>query len=293
MPPIVVGRMGHEARRWSLSVRAGPAPLVPPWGAPQARLPRLGPVAKPQVSTDGHPSSVSTSERLLDRARRARLRIRQVAGTELRSTRVGLGRSQDFVGHACDIDHSQVSRIERGVLATVTVDQLSRMASVLGLDVSIKFYPGGQPLRDQAQVNLIDRFRKQVGPPLRCRAEVPVPIPGDQRAWDLQVLGASKVVGVEAESRMRDSQATLRKIMLKARDSGDRPSDPPAGRDPCEPSRDCRCWGVLPRDVPGVVKRRASGATGGSRPRRMGDRHALRPVDARPAQTRSRHTRAR
>ena len=118
------------------------------------------------------------------------------------------------------MDPSQVSRIERGVLASVTVDQLTRVATVLGLNLSIKLYPGGEPLRDQAQVNLIERFRKQVGPPLVCRAEVPVPMPGDQRAWDLQILGAPELVGLEAESRMRDSQATLRKITLKARDSG-------------------------------------------------------------------------
>ncbi len=113
-----------------------------------------------------------------------------------------------------------MSRIERGVLATVSLEQLCRIASVLGLDLSLKLYPGGAPLRDQGQTHLIDRFRPYVGKPLALRSEVPVPIAGDQRAWDLHVIGAPKLVGVEAETRIVDSQALQRRIALKARDSG-------------------------------------------------------------------------
>jgi hypothetical protein len=93
------------------------------------------------------------------------------------------------------------------------------MASVLGLELSVKLYPGGAPLRDQAQVELIDRFRRQLGQPLRCRTEVPIPIPRDQRAWDVQLLGTPKSVVIEAETRIRDGQAVQRRITLKARDS--------------------------------------------------------------------------
>ena len=59
------------------------------------------------------------------------------------------------------------------------------MASVLGLDPSLRFYPGGQPLRDQAQIGLLDRFRLHVRSAAAMPAEVPVPIEGDQRAWDV------------------------------------------------------------------------------------------------------------
>jgi transcriptional regulator with XRE-family HTH domain len=146
-------------------------------------------------------------------------RILQIAGEEFRTTRIGLGLSQAFVAQASGLSQSQVSRIERGVLATVSIEQLCRIASVLGLDLSVKLYPGGAPLRDQGQANLIDRFRPYVRAPLGLRSEVPVPIDGDRRAWDLQIVGAAQLVGVEAETRIIDSQALQRRIALKARDS--------------------------------------------------------------------------
>jgi transcriptional regulator with XRE-family HTH domain len=141
------------------------------------------------------------------------------AGDELREARVSLGLSQDAVGRACFLSQSQVSRIERGTLASVSLDQLCRVGAVLGLNTSLKFYPGGQPLRDQAQLNLLDRFRREVGTPLRCRSEVPIPIEGDLRAWDLQVVGGVVPIGLDAETRLRDCQAVERRLMLKARDS--------------------------------------------------------------------------
>jgi hypothetical protein len=52
------------------------------------------------------------------------------------------------------------------------------------------------------------------------RTEVPLPLPGDSRAWDL-VLGIEPdPVPVEAEARLRDLQALDRRCALKLRDSG-------------------------------------------------------------------------
>ena len=163
---------------------------------------------------------MSTRQRLVDRGIRLSLRLREMAGTEFREARIGLGLSQAAVANASGLSRTQVSRIERAVLATVTLEQLCRIASVLGLEAGLRFYPGGQPLRDQAQVNLIERFRPHVGTPLRCRTEVPVPIEGDRRAWDVCVVGGPDTIGVEAETRIRDWQAVQRRITLKARDSG-------------------------------------------------------------------------
>ncbi|HUQ44512.1 MAG TPA: hypothetical protein VM451_08930 [Candidatus Limnocylindria bacterium] len=51
------------------------------------------------------------------------------------------------------------------------------------------------------------------------RTEVPLPLPGDRRAWDL-VLGLSPdPIPVEAETRLRDLQALQRRAALKLRDS--------------------------------------------------------------------------
>ena len=49
-------------------------------------------------------------------------------------------------------------------------------------------------------------------------SEVPLPITGDQRAWDGLIWTAEWRFGVEAETAPRDAQALIRRIQLKARD---------------------------------------------------------------------------
>jgi transcriptional regulator with XRE-family HTH domain len=161
-----------------------------------------------------------TRERPIDLGIRLSTRLRQLVADELRQARIGFGLSQGSVGRACGISQPQVSRIERALAPSVGIEQLCRMSIVLGLDLSIKFYPGGAPLRDKAQLALLGRFRTHVGLPLRCQTEVPVPLIGDRRAWDMTILGARARVGLEAETRLRDCQAVQRRIALKARDSG-------------------------------------------------------------------------
>lgn len=141
-------------------------------------------------------------------------------GDELRHARLSAGLSQAAVGAASGLSTTQISRIERGKLPSASIDQLARLASVLGLDLSVKVYPSGQPLRDRAHLELIARFRARLGPMLRVRTEVPVPIAGDPRAWDIVVDGGPVPIGSEAETRLRDCQALERRIALKARDSG-------------------------------------------------------------------------
>jgi hypothetical protein len=46
----------------------------------------------------------------------------------------------------------------------------------------------------------------------------PLPIPGDQRAWDGLVSVAGRRYGVEAETAPRDAQALVRRLQLKIRD---------------------------------------------------------------------------
>lgn len=46
-----------------------------------------------------------------------------------------------------------------------------------------------------------------------------MPIPGDLRAWD-ELLTGPAVIGIEAETRPSDLQATERAIAAKLRDSG-------------------------------------------------------------------------
>ena len=84
----------------------------------------------------------------------------------------------------------------------------------------IRAYPIGGGLRDAAQVRLLAAFRQLVTPTWGWATEVPMPIPGDLRAWDAVLARPVCRIGVDAESRIHDAQALDRRVMLKLRDSG-------------------------------------------------------------------------
>lgn len=54
----------------------------------------------------------------------------------------------------------------------------------------------------------------------RLASEVPIPIPGDQRAIDAVLVDPPLRVGFELESRLLDVQALVRRVALKQRDAG-------------------------------------------------------------------------
>lgn len=141
-------------------------------------------------------------------------------GRELRQARVEHGLSQRFVGRAVGLSSAAVSRIERGQVRAVSIINLSRLLSVVGLDLSARAYPSGTPVRDQAQLNLLRRLRVQASEPLMWRAEVPVGVPGDLRAWDAVISRGPDRVAIEAETQLADLQAVQRRLALKSRDSG-------------------------------------------------------------------------
>lgn len=162
-----------------------------------------------------------SKERPVDRGTRLARRILVATGTEIRNARVGSGLSLEDVGRAVKLSHSQVGRIERAMHPSVSVAQLARIGSVVGLDLNVRFYPGGSALRDAAHLALLERFRVRLSPVLTFRTEVPLPgPPGEQRAWDGMVFGAGDPTGVEAETRLSDIQALERRVGLKARDGG-------------------------------------------------------------------------
>lgn len=128
------------------------------------------------------------------------------------------GLSQREVGSAAGMSHSQVSRIERGELPNVTFDQVARLAVAVGLELSMRFYPGPDPIRDAAHVRLLERLRRELHPSLTWRTEVPLPIPGDLRAWDAVIGGSDWLIAVEAETRIGAAQALQRRLSRKVRD---------------------------------------------------------------------------
>jgi hypothetical protein len=113
-----------------------------------------------------------------------------------------------------------VSRVERGLYPGVRIDALARLATAVGLDMWIRVYPAGQPVRDRAHISLLDRFRQAVGDAWTWSSEVPLPIPGDKRAWDRFLRGAGITIGVEGETRPTDVQELGRRLALKKRDGG-------------------------------------------------------------------------
>jgi hypothetical protein len=103
-------------------------------------------------------------------------------------------------------------------MPTVQLDLLARVTALVGLDLSVRTFPGGHPLRDHAHLELLLSFRARLHPSLRWSTEVPLPSQGDPRAWDGMVRGVGWRYGVEAETAPNDWQALSRRIELKKRD---------------------------------------------------------------------------
>jgi transcriptional regulator with XRE-family HTH domain len=140
---------------------------------------------------------------------------------EHRDARVGAGLSLRDAAAASGASCSQLSRFERGELQRVNIADVGAWCAVVGLDLSLRAYPAGDPIRDRAQLALLERLRKRLHPSLRWRTEVPLPIERDLRAWDADIRGTSPArwrVRVEAETRIADGQALERRLSLKVRD---------------------------------------------------------------------------
>jgi transcriptional regulator with XRE-family HTH domain len=127
---------------------------------------------------------MASRERPADRgARTAQTALARLGG-ELRETRIDRGLSLEQVATAAGISKAELSRIERSLSPRVPLLTLCRCAAVVGLDLAVRAYPGATPLRDAAHARLLGVFRRLLHPSLRWASEVPLPLPGDQRAWD-------------------------------------------------------------------------------------------------------------
>jgi len=139
---------------------------------------------------------------------------------EFHDARIGSGLTQQAVGRAIDRSDAWVSWTESGRNESLSIVDATSMLACVGLDLSVRAYPGGRGLRDEAQLALIARFRSLVTGHWQWQTEVPIPLPGDQRAWDVVLNASGLSIGVDAETRLRDIQAIDRRVMLKLRDSG-------------------------------------------------------------------------
>jgi transcriptional regulator with XRE-family HTH domain len=138
-----------------------------------------------------------------------------------RIIRIGAGLSQGEVGRAIGVSHARVGRFERGEVPYPDLEFLGAYCAVLGLDLSLRAYPAGDPIRDRAQLALLERLRARLHPSLRWRTEVPLPVERDLRAWDADIRGTTPSpwrARVEAETKLADGQAFERRLTLKHRD---------------------------------------------------------------------------
>jgi transcriptional regulator with XRE-family HTH domain len=164
--------------------------------------------------------------RLVDLGTRLAVRHAHEVGDEFRERRLTLGATQQDVADACRMSRVRYGKIESGTWTNVTLLELDRIATVLGLSPSVRLYPAGPGLRDAGHVARLRRVLEHVKSPLTWRLEVALPARGDRtdlRAWDAMLFGVGVRTAIELEMRLRDVQALIRRIDLKRRD------DPTAG----------------------------------------------------------------
>ena len=163
---------------------------------------------------------MATVERIFDRGTRAGNNHVRSTIEEFRERRLALAMSQQTLADAIDMPRSRYSRLESGALTNITIIEADRIATTLGLELAVRVFPGGSPLRDGAHAERLQRILKCVAPPLRFRLEVPLPNRNDfdRRAWDAMIFGAGKRTALEMEMRLRDGQAVERRVALKRRD---------------------------------------------------------------------------
>jgi hypothetical protein len=63
-------------------------------------------------------------------------------------------------------------------------------------------------------------FRSVLSDAWRVAAEVPLPTLGDRRSWDLLLRMPGQLIGIEAETRLRDIQGFVRRVREREREGG-------------------------------------------------------------------------
>jgi transcriptional regulator with XRE-family HTH domain len=144
--------------------------------------------------------------------------IYQKTAREIRQARIAGGWSQEVVARAAGMSRTQLYRLEKGKLEEPGIEAICRASRAVGLSVSVTQHPTGERLRDTPQLRLADDFAVIPASPIIQRREVPLPIEGDLRAWDMLISEGRRIAFVECETRLGDLQALARRLALKLRD---------------------------------------------------------------------------
>ena len=164
--------------------------------------------------------AVANRRRAIQEARDRWDRVWPLLADELREARLMAGLTQSSVAAALGVSRDRIARVELRRLTSVGIDYMFSHAAAVGLKASLKFYPVGGAIRDEAQASYIARFVKRIGHGWRVRLDVPIPLPGDLRAVDVLLQNSACRMIVEVITRLRDLQAQLRAAQLKQRDMG-------------------------------------------------------------------------
>lgn len=163
---------------------------------------------------------MAVRQRILDDARQRARNVRIQIGAEIRAARLAAGLPMARVAAAVNRSKSWLSRVERGMCASTTLDEMIVVAAAVGLKLWTSTFPAERAIRDAPQLDLLRRLRARIGEIWAWRYEVIVPIVGDRRAADAVISCGSAVVMIEAFTRLADAQAQLRAVLVKARDLG-------------------------------------------------------------------------
>ncbi len=139
---------------------------------------------------------------------------------DLRAARLAAGLSQRRVARALGISHQLVSQWERGTGMPDPVRAVM-WGGAVGLDVTLRSFPGGSPLRDAGQLRVLARARDRIGGRWSWRTEEPVSQdPRDRRAVDAVIRHNGHSIGLEIITRLTDAQAQVRAALLKQHAAG-------------------------------------------------------------------------
>jgi transcriptional regulator with XRE-family HTH domain len=137
-------------------------------------------------------------------------------GRELRQARLTAGLSQARVAAAASISRRQLGRIEAGQLKRFDALTITRVLTAVGLELGLRAFPRGVPIRDLGHVRLLERLRARLSEAWGWRLEVPLRGDVAGRAWDAVATLGPMRVAFEAETRLYDIQAQMRRITAKS-----------------------------------------------------------------------------
>lgn len=139
-------------------------------------------------------------------------------GNEARQLRQRAAISQARLAASSGVSRHWIYLFEHGRLGTIDLRRATMVMAHLGHKLVVTTYPTGEPLRDEGQARLLERFNARLSPAWQRFAEAPMPQAGDLRAWD-ELLRGVVLIGVEAETRPNDLQVIERAMSTKQRDS--------------------------------------------------------------------------